>query len=226
MKKQSFPFSGRRISEISLSEMLPNVFLNQDNPPSEVWLSQLSFCRPGLYLVNAGSGAGKSSLAAYIFGSRTDFAGTLRFDGIDTSGFTIDDWQEIRRRHIAYLPQELSLFPELTALENVQLKNRLTNHVDDKRIAQWFEKLGIADRMDYPAGRLSIGQMQRVAIIRSLCQPFDFLILDEPVSHLDINNNRIAAEIILEETRRQDAAIIATSVGNPIELPYTQQLSL
>ena len=108
----------------------------------------------------------------------------------------------------------------------MQLKNRLTNHVDEKRITHWFEKLGIADRMDYPAGRLSIGQMQRVAIIRSLCQPFDFLILDEPVSHLDINNNRIAAEIILEETRRQDAAIIATSVGNPIELPYTQQLSL
>lgn len=206
--------------------MLPNVFRNQENPPSEVWKTELSLKQPGIYLVNAGSGAGKSSLAAFIFGARTDFEGTLRFNGSDTSAFSIADWQEIRRRHIAYLPQELDLFPELTAIENVMLKNRLTDAIDERKIESWFERLGIADRRNYPAGRLSIGQMQRVAIIRSLCQPFDFLILDEPVSHLDPVNNRIAAEIILEETSRREAAVIATSVGNPIELPYSLELSL
>lgn len=215
-----------RIGEISLSSMLPNVFRNQENPPSEVWRTELTFKRPGIYLINAGSGAGKSSLAAFIFGARTDFEGTLRFNGVDTAGFSIADWQEIRRRHIAYLPQELDLFPELTAIENVRLKNRLTEGVSEQKIESWFRRLGIADRKDYPAGRLSIGQMQRVAIIRSLCQPFDFLILDEPVSHLDPVNNRIAAEIILEETTEREAAILATSVGNPIELPYSLELSL
>ena len=48
--------------------------------------------------------------------------------------------------------------------------------------------------------------------------PFDFILLDEPVSHLDSTNNRIAAEIIAEEATRQGAGVISTSVGNPLLL--------
>lgn len=91
---------------------------------------------------------------------------------------------------------------------------------------RWFEQLGIASRRDYPAARLSIGQQQRVAIIRAICQPFDFMLLDEPVSHLDAANNRIAADLITEEAARQGAAIISTSVGNHIDLNYTHRLHL
>ena len=48
--------------------------------------------------------------------------------------------------------------------------------------------------------------------------PFDFILLDEPVSHLDAANNRIAADIIDEEAARQGAGVISTSVGNPLLL--------
>ena len=93
-------------------------------------------------------------------------------------------------------------------------------------VERWLEQLGIASRRDYPAGRMSIGQQQRVAIIRSVCQPFDFILLDEPVSHLDEDNNRIAAAIIAEEARRQGAGVISTSVGNHILLDYNERLRL
>lgn len=176
--------------------------------------------------MEAASGGGKSSMCAYIFGSRTDYEGHILFDGKDIRGLSIDDWQEIRRRHIAYLPQELSLFPELSAWENIQLKNRLTSFADDKKIEEWMERIGISSRRDYPCGRMSIGQQQRVAIIRSICQPFDFILLDEPVSHLDEENNRIAAAMITEEADRQGAAIISTSVGNPLLLPEATRLGL
>ena len=73
---------------------------------------------------------------------------------------------------------------------------------------------------------MSIGQQQRVAIIRSIRQPFDFILLDEPVSHLDPDNNRIAAGIIAEEAERQGAAVISTSVGNPLLLDNAQQIKL
>ena len=73
---------------------------------------------------------------------------------------------------------------------------------------------------------MSIGQQQRVAIIRCICQPFSFLIIDEPVSHLDEQNNRIAASIIMEEARSQGAAVIATSVGNRIGIPVDTLLKL
>ncbi len=214
------------ISAITIEHALPRVFVSEKIPPSDVWHTSLTLRRGEKYLIEAASGGGKSSLCAYIFGARTDYEGRILFDGTDVSAFNIDKWQEIRRRHIAYLPQELSLFPELTAWENIQLKNRLTSHVPDARIEEWMERIGIASRRDYPCGRMSIGQQQRVAIIRSICQPFDFILLDEPVSHLDEENNRIAAAMISEEADRQGAAIISTSVGNPLLIQEPIKLKL
>jgi ABC transporter, ATP-binding protein len=215
-----------RINEIRLAGMLPRVFVNENIPESDVWNEELTLYRGNNYLIEAASGGGKSSMCAYVYGARVDYEGELSFNGKDTRGFSIAEWQEIRRRHIAYLPQELDLFPELTAWENIQLKNTLTNHFGDKDIERLLEELGIASRRDYPAGRMSIGQQQRVAIIRSLCQPFDFILLDEPVSHLDEGNNRIVADMIAREAERQGAAVISTSVGNPLLLPNAKKLSL
>ena len=217
---------GRQIGRIEMKGMLPRVFVSEKIPPSDVWRHDVAFERGRFYLVEAASGGGKSSMCAYIFGARTDYEGRLLFDGEDAAGISMAGWQALRRRNIAYLPQELSLFPELTAWENIQLKNRVTGYASDKMVERWLEQLGIASRRDYPAGRMSIGQQQRVAIIRSVCQPFDFILLDEPVSHLDEENNRIAATIIAEEARRQGAGVISTSVGNHLLLDYNERLRL
>lgn len=214
------------IKEIRFEGMLPEVFQNERVPESDVWKTGLVLERGEHYLIEAASGGGKSSMCSYIFGSRDDYKGKLLFDSRDVREFTISDWQEIRCRNIAYLPQELDLFPELTAWENIQLKNKLTSHLSDAEIENCLEELGIASRRDYPAGRMSIGQQQRVAIIRSICQPFDFILLDEPVSHLDEDNNRIAAAIIGREAERQGAAIVSTSVGNPLLLDNYRKLRL
>lgn len=214
------------IKQIKLENMLPRVFVNETIPPSEVWRKNLCFNRGENYLIEAASGGGKSSLCAFIYGSRTDFEGELFFDDKNSSYISISEWQTIRQTSIAYLPQELSLFPELSALDNIRLKNSLTGYASDKQIEEWMEEIGIAFRADYPVGRMSIGQQQRVAIIRAICQPFDFILLDEPVSHLDEENNGIAATIIQREASRQGASIISTSVGNPILLSSAKNLSL
>lgn len=207
------------MDRITLQNTLPRVFVSEHIPTSDIWQQEFAFERGNFYLVEASSGGGKSSMCAYIFGSRRDYEGHIFFDGKDIAALSIPQWQEIRRRHLAYLPQDLSLFPELSAWENIQLKNRLTGYASDKMIESWLKTLGIDSRRDYPAGRMSIGQQQRVAIIRSICQPFDFILLDEPVSHLDTDNNMIATDLILTEARRQGAGIISTSVGNPLLLP-------
>lgn len=216
-----------RIDKITLNRVLPAVFRGEGAPGSDVWLSGLTFTRPENLLVEARSGGGKSSLISFIYGARIDYDGEILFNGHPVSLLTPGQWQLIRRRHLAWLPQDLMLFSELTAIENIRLKNSLTgNYQGEERIRTWLCELGLEERIDWPAGRLSVGQMQRVAIVRALCQPFDFLLIDEPVSHLDEHNNRIAASIIAEEARRQQAGIIATSVGNPILLDYSSRHSL
>ena len=214
------------IQEITLEALLPRVFVREELPHSEVWRRKVSFRRGERYLVESASGGGKSSLAAFIMGARRDYEGRLLFDGRDAASLDIAAWQEMRRAHIAYLPQELALFPELSAIDNILLKGEICGDVDMKRIDSWMDRLGVTSRRDYPAGRLSIGQQQRVALIRSLCQPFDFILLDEPVSHLDEANNRIAAAIVEEEAGRQDAGIITFSVGNPLLIENPEKLHL
>lgn len=214
------------MDSITLEGTLPRVFAGDRIPPSQVWQTTLTFEKGKFYLVEAASGGGKSSMCAYIYGARTDYEGRILFDGRDIRDIGMKEWLALRRSGIAYLPQELSLFPELTAIENIRMKNDLTHHQPESRIEEWLEQLGIADRRDYPAGRMSVGQQQRVAIIRSLCQPFDFILLDEPVSHLDAANNSVAAGLIAREASRQGAGVISTSVGNHLSLEYNIRLHL
>ena len=193
---------------------------------SEVWLKHLDIAKPQSYLVYAESGTGKSSLCAYLYGNRRDYDGKILFDGEDVGTYTPEKWSRLRREALAYLPQQLSLFPELTAIDNVLLKNRLTDYSSEADIRLMFQQLAIDNRADVVAGRLSIGQQQRVAIIRALVQPFDFLLLDEPVSHLDARNNEVVAQMIAAEARKRGASIIATSVGNHLSISDFKMLRL
>ena len=211
---------------IVLNNTLPRVFAGQDGIHSDVWQQNITLERSKRYLISAESGTGKSSMCSYIYGYRQDYSGVIAFDGQDIRTLTIAQWCDIRQRHIAYLPQDMRLFGELTAMENVELKNGLTGFKSREEIRRLFEALGIADKEDSLASKLSIGQQQRVAIIRTLCQPCDFIMLDEPVSHLDNENNRIVADIITQEAVRQGAGIIATSVGNHLQMDVDKIFNL
>ena len=208
----------KTIKTINLSNTLPRVFAGHSDIHSEVWLKDIAFERGKRYLISAESGTGKSSMCSFIYGYRQDYSGTIAFDGQDIRQMTVAQWCDVRQRYIAYLPQDMSLFGELTALENVELKNRLTGFKSRQEIERLFKVLGIADKQDSLASKLSIGQQQRVAIIRTLCQPFDFILLDEPVSHLDEENNRVVANLITEEAQWQGAGVIATSVGYHLKM--------
>ena len=214
------------MQKIELTHTLPAVFAGREDDRSQVWLRDVEFERGKMYLISAESGTGKSSMCSYIYGYRTDYSGTIAFDQRDCRSLSVAEWCDVRCRHIAYLPQELRLFPELTSYENIELKNRLTGHKSRKEILDYFEMLGIADKVDSPLGKLSIGQQQRVAIIRTLCQPCDFILLDEPVSHLDAANNRIVAQMVTDEARRQGAGVISTSVGNNVMINVDKEYKL
>ena len=214
------------MNSISLNNTLPNVFLQRTDIQSDIWRQQVSLEKGQTYLVEASSGTGKSSLCSFIIGYRKDYDGKILFDGKDSREFSTKDWTELRQRHISMLFQELRLFPELTALENVEIKNSLTGFKGRKEIEGWFEALGIADKMQSPVRLLSFGQQQRVAMIRALVQPFDFLLADEPISHLDEINSQVMADIMMEEAHRQGAGIVITSIGKHMDLPYDKILKL
>lgn len=215
------------MDEIVLKNALPVVFEERRSLiNSDVWLKELSFKKGETVLIEADSGTGKSSLCSYIFGYRKDFSGQICFDSTDINKLKVKDWVKLREKSLSILWQELRLFPELSAWENVMIKNSLTHFQTEQQINSWFDLLGIADKKDSKIGRMSFGQQQRVAMIRSLCQPFDFIFADEPISHLDNKNSSIMGQILLSEARRQGAGVIVTSIGKHMDLDYTKILKL
>lgn len=214
------------MNSITFLSVLPQVFSRQSDLQSEIWNTDVTFEKGHLYLIEADSGKGKSTFCSYILGYRHDYSGEVRFDDRVSRVFKVKEWVEIRLRHIAFLFQELRLFPELTAYENVKIKNDLTGTKTREEILNWFERLGIADKVDQKVGLMSFGQQQRVAMMRALAQPFDFILADEPISHLDANNSRIMGEIMMEEAKKQGAGVIVTSIGKHMDLNYEKILKL
>lgn len=211
---------------ITLSKVLPHVFSHVQGLVSDVWNEEITFHKGHYYLLEANSGKGKSTFCSYLIGYRRDFDGNILFDEQNINALTIKDWAEIRTRHASYLFQELRLFPELTALENVLIKNNMTHFKTKAQILDWFDELDIADKVNVKIGQMSFGQQQRVALIRSLVQPFDFLLADEPISHLDDDNSNTMAQVLLREATHQGAGVIVTSIGKHLALKYDKVVRL
>ena len=214
------------MNTIILKHTLPQVFAQRSDIISDVWLKDIIFEKEKTYLLEANSGTGKSSLCSFVYGYRKDYQGRIFFDEQNILQLTVKQWVDQRKKHLSLLWQDLRLFPELSAFENVQLKNKLTGFQKKKIIEEWFDRLGIDDKKNALVGQMSFGQQQRVALIRALCQPFDFLFADEPVSHLDDSNSQIMADILQEEVQKQGAGLIVTSIGKRMELPYDAVLRL
>ena len=211
---------------ITLNSVVPEIFASREKLASDIWHREVSFERGKSYLVRAESGTGKSSLCSYLYGQRGDYRGTILFDGMDISRFISEAWSRIRQTQIRILFQELRLFGELTAMENVLIKNSIIDFKTKAEIISLFEELGIADKLNSRTEHLSYGQQQRVALIRAICQPFSFLLLDEPISHLDDKNSNIMRDVILREAAKQGAGIIATSIGKHMNIDYDLCLNL
>lgn len=212
---------------IKFNSVVPQVFSSRtEELNSDIWNTDATFQKGHLYLVEADSGKGKSTFCSYVVGYRHDYTGNVFFDNENTKKFKVRNWGDMRQHHVSHLFQELRLFPELTAYENVEIKNKITGFKSREQIVKWFDMLGIGDKLDAKIGRMSFGQQQRVAMIRALVQPFDFILADEPISHLDDTNSDIMAEIMMTEAKAQGAGVIITSIGKHMDLPYEKVFKL
>lgn len=214
------------MEKITFKNVVPQVFSQLQDLQSDVWNNDLVLCQGQKYLIEAASGKGKSTFCSYLLGYRNDYSGNITFDNDDIKSFKINRWAQVRQSEVSHLFQELRLFPELTAMENVLVKNNLTHHKSQKHIDEWFEMMGIADKKGVQARYMSFGQQQRVAMIRALVQPFSIIIADEPISHLDDKNSQIMMDIMQEEAEKQGAAMVVTSIGKHVELNYDKRIKL
>jgi putative ABC transport system ATP-binding protein len=211
---------------IRFENVLPAFLESLQIPESDIWKKNFELTENLHYLVRAHSGKGKSTLLGMLFGARNKYSGQVFIGEKELRQIDLMEWSAIRKDKISMLFQELRLFDLLTVRENLKLKSDLTGNYDMQQAIQWLDALGMADFIDRPCKTLSFGQQQRVAIVRSLLQPFHWLLMDEPFSHLDEYNIQIALELIKGRCRENGAGLLITSLGSTHNYSFDKQLNL
>ena len=154
------------------------------------------------------NGAGKTTTLRTIMGLWQASQGDIRFKGQSLKALSTPD---IASRGIAYVPENMGIFSDLTVKENMVLAARAARHageLDTKRL-DWIFSLFPALKKFwlYPAGKLSGGQKQMLAVARAICEPRELILIDEPSKGLapSIIQNLVSA---FNELKRQRTTIL------------------
>jgi len=168
----------------------------------------LQVARGELTVLLGRNGAGKTTTLRTIMGLWHASAGHIRFDGEEIGARSTP---EIAQRGIAYVPENMGIFADLTVRENMILAARSASRAEDidaKRLDWVFSLFPAMKRFwQHPAGLLSGGQKQMLAVARAIVEPRHLLLVDEPSKGLApaIIQNMIAA---FRELKQTDTTIL------------------
>jgi len=207
---------------LQLQNLLPTYFPETRKQNSEIWGKDLRFEKGEMIKIVAPSGSGKTSLTHFLYGIRHDYSGQIQYGDQNIKNLSPEALAELRKDHISIVFQDLRLFPEQTVAENLELKRQLQPFHPQEKIQEMASRLGIGDKLNSKCKTCSYGEQQRVSIIRAMMQPFDFLLLDEPFSHLDNRNSEKAMELMLEEAKLRGASIIFADLERIDYFPFTR----
>lgn len=139
------------------------------------------------------SGSGKTTLLNIAGCLDRPTSGNVRINGTEISKAKDGILTTLRKRTIGFVFQQFFLIPTLTVFQNVTLPSLFNGRVSLERAEELLVNVGLKERMRHLPGQLSGGEMQRVAIARSLINAPSVLLADEPTGNLDSRN----AEIIM-----------------------------
>lgn len=194
--------------QILLQEIIPTYFEKEQFTGSEIWGKNVTFSKGEHVHIVAPSGSGKTSLIHFIYGLRKDYEGTISYQNENIKNFSLEKFSTFRQKNVSIIFQDLRLFSDQTVRNNIELKRQLNPYHPPEKIDEMARRLGIANKLNRLAKTCSYGEQQRIAIIRALMQPFDFLLLDEPFSNLDDNNRSKAFALVKEECDIRKASMI------------------
>ncbi len=192
-------------------------------------LDQISFSvEAGEFLSIAGpSGSGKSTLLHILGGVDKPTEGKVLIGKTDIYGLSEDKLAIFRRRQVGLIYQFYNLLPVLNVDENIVLPHLLDGRkLDQERLDQIVESMGLSDRRRNLPGQLSGGQQQRVSIGRALYNRPAIVLADEPTGNLDRKNGAEIIRLLKESNRNQKQTLILITHDESIALQADRMISI
>lgn len=181
------------------------------------------------------SGSGKSTLLGAIAGSVDISPGSVTVDGIDVGGLSGAARDRFRVDHLGIIFQLFNLLPWLSAVDNVLLPCRFSPTRRERAGSnpaatahRLLGELGLTEPglVNAPAGRLSVGQQQRVAAARALIGAPALVLADEPTSALDDTTRDDFIRLLMAECEAAGAALLFVSHDRDLEKHFDRVLEL
>lgn len=153
------------------------------------------------------SGSGKSTLLHLLGLMTPPDAGRIEIDG-QLVNHSEAARSEIRRKHIGFVFQRFNLLGVLSAADNVAISLRVRGITPDGRIDELFEQVGVSHVAARKPAQMSIGEQQRVAVVRAIAHRPAILLADEPTGNLDSDNEEALLELFTRTNRDAGQTII------------------
>jgi putative ABC transport system ATP-binding protein len=170
--------------------------------------------KAGEYIAVVGhSGSGKTTLMNIMGCLDRPTSGRVAIDGREVQEENESGLTRIRRSAIGFVFQQFFLIPTLNVLENVSLPSLFIRRQSDGRAQDLLEMVGLGNRLYHLPVQLSGGEMQRVAIARSLINAPPIVLADEPTGNLDSRNAGIIMDIFKQ--LNQEGVTIVLVTHNP-----------
>ena len=181
---------------------------------------------PGEFVAIIGpSGAGKTTLLQLLGAMDVPTAGRLWIAGEELAGLSDAALTHLRREQIGFVFQHFGLLPTLTVAENVALPALLSRRDRGTRVEELLETVGLSHRRRHRPAQLSGGEMQRVAIARSLINGPRLLLADEPTGNLDsVTGADILA--LFQSLRRDGLTVIVVTHNEALATAADRRLFL
>lgn len=208
---------------------IKNVFKQVTEPSGEIitvsHAEHLMLDKGGQMLLTGPSGSGKTTLLHMIAGLLTPSGGEIYFDGARIDNMPEKERDLWRARNIGYVFQKLNLIEALTAEENILLAGYFAGSDMaelKKRAAMLLERVGLVNKKDTLPGKLSIGEQQRIAVVRAVINKPVLLLADEPTASLDAENSRIVLGLLRGLCSENGTALILSTHDESVKEQFDE----
>src|SRR3989339_20528 len=163
-------------------------------------------------VIHGSSGSGKSTLLLMLGGMMRPSSGSVKFNGNDLYEMNGAERRAFRNRKVGFIFQKFYMLPYLSVRQNLALPLHLGpgDSSCPDRLNDLLGRFGLTRRLEHRPGELSVGEQQRVALIRALIKDPAIILADEPTGNLDPENLAIVAEALHEEARKGRIVILVT----------------